>query len=343
MENNLQVQNQNGVVTPAKKTPFSVFMQNAGNKLVANTLSDPNRKQQFVANLVSAVSSNPTLAECEQVSIVSAALQAEALHFPINNSLGYVYLVPFSKKEYNPKTRKREEVCKIAQFQIGYKGYIQLAIRSGQYKNINVVEVKEGELGSYDPLNGQTFNWVTDYQKRKNLKTIGYAGQFELVNGFKQSLYISFEEMLDHADTYSQAFDKEIYTRLQNGEVITDEKGKDMSYKYSSFWYKDFDEMGKKTVLRQLLSKWGIMSVEMQEAYTKDQAAMEADGSYNYVDANTVEVQQVNETGTINPDVEEESQAPTPEAEPQETNKKPTQDDIFKKHMTGLKNEEVDF
>ncbi len=229
-QNKLQVQTKNQAVqlSNSNKTPFSVFMKNAGNKLVANTLTDPKRNQQFVANLVSAVASNPTLAECDQVSIVSAALQAEALHFPINNALGYIYLVQFNKSEYNPATRKREVVGKIAQFQIGYKGYIQLAIRSGQYKNINVVEVKEGELGSYDPLNGQSFNWNQSYEERKKLKTIGYVGQIELVNGFKKQCYMSYEEMMDHANTYSQAFDSEIYGRLQNGEVITDEKGKDI-------------------------------------------------------------------------------------------------------------------
>lgn len=285
MANSVQIKTNQAVAE--KRPAFSNFMATTGNKLIANVLEDPKRKQQFVANLVSAVSSNPTLQECNQVSIVSAALQAESLHFPINNSLGYVYLVPFNKTEYNPQTKKREIVDKTAQFQIGYKGYIQLAIRSGQYKDISVVEVKEGELGGYDPLNGQKFNWVQDYEKRKELKTIGYVGQIELVNGFKKQLYISYEEMLDHANTYSQAFDKENYKKLQKGEKILDENGKDMSWKLSSFWYKSFDEMAKKTVLRQLLSKWGIMSVEMTEAYVKDQTEVQTDGSYDYIDAKT--------------------------------------------------------
>lgn len=251
------------------KASFSTFMQTTGNKLVANTLQDEKRRTQFVANIISAVSSNPTLKECDQVSIVSAALQAESLHFPINNSLGYVYLVPYNDKKKG----------KVAQFQIGYKGYIQLAIRSGQYKSINVVEVKEGELGEYDPLNGQKFNWIKDYEKRKAARTIGYVGQFELVNGFKTQLYISYEEMLDHADTYSQAFSKDTYLQVQNGTY----KGE--AWKLSSYWYKDFDSMSKKTVLRQLLSKWGIMSVEMQEAYIKDQAELKANGDYDYIDS----------------------------------------------------------
>ena len=252
------------------KASFSTFMQTTGNKLVANTLQDEKRRTQFVANIISAVSSNPTLKECDQVSIVSAALQAESLHFPINNSLGYVYLVPFNDKKTG---------IKKAQFQIGYKGYIQLAIRSGQYKDINVVEVKEGELGEFDPLNGQKFNWIKDYEKRKAAKTIGYVGQLELVNGFKKQLYISYEEMLDHADTYSQAFSKDTFLQVQNGTY----KGE--AWKLSSFWYRSFDEMAKKTVLRQMLSKWGIMSVEMQEAYIKDQAELKANGDYDYIDS----------------------------------------------------------
>lgn len=315
-ENNME-NNKNQVVTTnnqvgAKKTSFSNFMQTVGNKLVANTLQDDKRKTQFIANIISAVSNNPALQDCEQVSVVSAALQAEALHFPINNSLGYVYLVPFKDKKAG--TTK-------AQFQIGYKGYIQLAIRSGQYKTINVVEVKEGELGEYDPLNGQKFNWIKDYATRKQAKTIGYVGQFELVNGFKTQLYISYEEMLDHADTYSQAFSKDATTKkvgnttynlVSYDDYAAGNYNKKDDWLYSSFWYRSFDEMAKKTVLRQLLSKWGIMSVEMQEAYIKDQAELKANGDYDYIDSreyqasSTQEVaqQQEQQTATQQPPVD---------------------------------------
>lgn len=304
MANNL-VKSQNGAVTAPKRTPFSVFMQNTGNKLVANTLTDPKRNQQFVANLVSAVSSNPVLAECDQISIVSAALQAEALHFPINNALGYVYLVPFSKKEYNPQTHQREEVAKIAQFQIGYKGYIQLAIRSGQYKNIDAIEVKEGEIGRFNPIDGQEYNWIQNPEERLKAKTIGYLAFLTLTNGFHKEIYMTKEAMENHADTYSQAFNLTDYHKFINGEISQ----KDM-WKFSSYWYKDFSEMAKKTVIRQLLSKWGIMSVEMQEAYIKDQAEMQADGTYNYVDANTINTMQNEETGEIIPDVPQEENTP---------------------------------
>lgn len=293
----------------SNKKSFSQFMATTGDKLVSNTITDPKRKVQFIANIVSAVSTNPTLAECDQASVVAGGLQAEALHFPINNSLGYVYLVPFNDKRAG---------IKKAQFQIGYKGYIQLAIRSGQYRDISVVEVKEGELGEFDPLNGQRFNWIKNYEKRKEAKTIGYVGQLELMNGFKKQLYISYEEMLDHADTYSQAFNKETYLSLLDGTF----RGE--AWKLSSFWYKSFDEMAKKTVIRQLLSKWGIMSVEMQEAYIKDQAEMKADGSYDYIDSKEyaqgsteeVHTQQAEQTATMEPPIEAQEDIPnTPDVQ----------------------------
>lgn len=253
-----------------KQPSFSSFMANVGTKLVANTLTDEKRKAQFIANIVSAVSNNPTLQECDQVSVVSAALQAEAMYFPVNSALGYCYLVPFNDKKAG---------IKKAQFQIGYKGYIQMAIRTGQYKNINVCEVREGELNEFDPLKGMTFNWNKNYEERKHLKVIGYVGEFTLMNGFTRTLYIPYEEMLDHADTYSQAFNKDTYLQLQNGTYKGD------AWKLSSFWYKNFDEMAKKTVLRQLLSKWGIMSVEMQQAYDNDQASFDAKGNREYIDS----------------------------------------------------------
>ena len=288
---------------------FGQFMQTTGNKLVEASLQDPVRRQQFVANLVTAVANNPTLRECDKLSVVSAALQAESLHFPINNQLGYVYLVPYNDKILG----------KIVQLQIGYKGYIQMAIRSGYYEDINVVEVKEGELGAFDPLNGQKFNWIQDYDKRKAAKTIGYVAKLKLVTGFSKEIFWKYEAMLDHADTYSKAFSRETYQQLQNGTY----KGE--AWKLSSFWYKAFDEMAKKTLLRQLLSKWGIMSVEMQEAYIKDQAEMKENGDYEYIDnpnnkeyaqqtTTDVHTKQEEQTASQKPPVEEEVITPNVES-----------------------------
>ncbi len=289
---------------PAQYKSFSNFMEKVGSKLVEKTLNDPKRRTQFIANVISAVSTNPTLQECDQTSVVSAALQAEVLHFPINNSLGYVYLVPYQEKKWNPATKQREVVKITAQFQLGYKGYIQLAIRSGQYRKIDVAEVKEGELLGYSPLGEYEFKWIDDYRKRKEAKTVGYVGELELVNGFKKTVYFSYDEMLDHANQYSQAFNLEDYFRYIKDEIPQ----KDL-WKYSSYWYKDFDAMAKKTVIRHLLSKWGIMSVELQTAYLNDQAAFDADGHREYIDSkeftnsNTEQVaqQQLTDNGSIKP------------------------------------------
>lgn len=274
MTNNITKTNNNNQV--ATKQSFSSFMQNVGAKLVANTLNDKTRQNNFTANIISTVSANPQLSACDNVSILTCGLQAETLKLPMNNAFGYCYAVP-----YNDKKNDR----KVAQFQMGYKGFIQLAIRSGYYKNISVVELREGELGKFDPLHGTTYNWIEDYEKRSKAKIIGYVASLELMSGFTKEIYWKYEEMLEHADKYSQAFDKKTYLKLMKGEPILDEFGKKIpEYKLSSFWYKNFDEMAKKTVLKQLISKWGIMSIEMQTAMTNDQATISSDGSIFYVD-----------------------------------------------------------
>ena len=153
-----------------------------------------------------------------------------------------------------------------AQFVLGYKGYIQLAKRSGVYRHINVIEVKAGELESYNPFTEEIkVHPILNWEKRRELPTIGYYAFFEELNGFMKAMYWSIEQMMEHADRYSPAFNVEAYHAIQRGEVAE----KDMR-KYSSFWYKDFDAMGKKTMLRQLISHWGSMSTEFQRAYEAD-------------------------------------------------------------------------
>lgn len=164
-------------------------------------------------------------------------------------------------------------------------------MRSGQYKDLDVIEIKQGEYIGRDKDTGKPkFEFVEDEEKRVSLPTIGYLGYFELLNGFSKKLYISKEEMEKHANTYSKAFNLEDYRKLQAGQIPQ----KDM-WKYSSFWYKNFDTMAFKTVLRQLISKWGIMSIEMQDAYTKDMAVMKENGDYEYVDNPNVEEAEVAE------------------------------------------------
>jgi recombination protein RecT len=271
MENNL-----------VKKQPtFSVVIQSdMYKKLINNTLGDPKKATRFIASITSAVATNPALQECEPSSIVAGALVGEALELSPSSVLGEYYLVPFKNS--------KEGVTK-AQMQIGYKGYLHLAIRSGQYKDIDVFEIHEGEFKGRDKETGKfKFEFIENEAERLSKPVIGYMGYFELLNGFRKTLYISKEEMEKHANTYSKAFNLEDYKKLQAGQIPE----KDL-WKYSSFWYKNFDTMAFKTVLRQLISKWGIMSIQLQEAFTKDMAVMKDNGDYEYVDSPNYEEEPV--------------------------------------------------
>ena len=281
-----------------QKPKFSVSIQSdAYKKLINNTLGDPDRAKRFIASISSAVATNPALQECEAGSILSGALLGEALNLSPSPQLGQYYLVGYKDKNTGLTN---------AQFQLGYKGYLALAMRSGQYKDLDVIEIKQGEYKGRDKENGKPkFEIIENEEERASLPTIGYLGYFELLNGFSKKLYISKEEMERHANTYSKAFNLEDYRKLQAGQIPQ----KDM-WKYSSFWYKNFDTMAFKTVLRQLISKWGIMSIEMQDAYTKDMAVLHENGDYEYVDnpqedlKQTIEVQEPQEKKVSLDDVE---------------------------------------
>lgn len=263
------------VVANSDKPKFSVVIQSVNvKKLINNTLGDPKRAARFVTGITSAVATNHALSECDPMSVISGALLGEALSLSPSPQLGEYYLVPYK----NAKLGVTE-----AQFQIGYKGYLHLAIRSGQYKDIDVMEIREGEFLGRDPETGKfKFKFITDEATRLSKPVIGYMGYFEMLNGFRKTLYMSKEAMEIHANKYSKAFDLATYKKIQAGQIPQ----KDM-WKYSSFWYKDFDTMAFKTILRQLLSKWGIMSVELQEAFTKDEAVQRENGDYVYVDSTT--------------------------------------------------------
>ena len=250
----------NEIQTTSKaKLPFSAYITSDGIKNRINQIvGDESTGKRFISSIISAVSTNPTLAECDNASIVSGALLGEALKLSPSPQLGNYYLVPFNDKDKG----------KVATFQLGYKGYIQLAIRSGQYKKLNVLAIKEGELIKYDPLNEEIeVQLIDDETKREKAKTIGYYAMFEYVNGFRKALYWSKEKMEAHAMQYSQGYRAD--------------KQKKTAY---TFWSKDFDGMAYKTMLRQLISKWGIMSIDMQTAYESDMAYIKEDGSKEYVD-----------------------------------------------------------
>lgn len=259
----------NANLTQAQQKPkFSVAITTKGyQNLINNTLGDPDRAKRFVASITSAVAVNPALQDCEAGTILAGALLGESLNLSPSPQLGQYYLVPFKSKA---KTNRNGEVIQPestkAQFVLGYKGYIQLALRSGAYADLDVLEIHEGEYKGKSPLTGKPqFSFVEDDDEREKLPVIGYMAYFEYLNGFRKVIYWSKPKMMNHADTYSPAYSAATHQKILNGEI----SDKDM-WKYSSFWYKDFDGMAKKTLLRQLISKWGIMSTEMQKAYTSD-------------------------------------------------------------------------
>lgn len=241
----------------AQKPKFTMVINSDGyKKLINKTLGTPERARRFISSITSAVVTNPQLQECDAQTIISAGFLGESLNLSPSPQLGQYYMVPFND---NKNGRK------VAQFQLGYKGYIQLAVRSGNYKKLNVLAVKEGELVKFNPLDEEIeVNLIEDEEERENTPTIGYYAMFEYVNGFKKAIYWSKAKMEAHALKYSKGY---------------------AAHKGYTFWEKDFDAMAYKTMLRQLISKWGIMSIEMQEAYTKDMAALSSDGEIDYVDS----------------------------------------------------------
>ena len=288
--------NNNQLQEKPKKFSMVIQAPNVQN-LINNTLGEPKRAARFISAISSAVATNPQLQKCEPNSIINAGLLGESLNLSPSPQLGQYYMVPY----YNSKERAYS-----AQFQMGYKGYIQLAIRSGQYRRLNVVAIKEGELVKYDPLNEEIeVKLIANDFERENAKTIGYYAFFEYVNGFKKTLYWSYGKMLAHADKYSQAFSVKATTKVVNGNtynLVSYEDYKAGKYNkadewlYSSFWYKDFDGMAYKTMLRQLISKWGIMSLEMERAYVGDQGVINSDLSVkNYVDVEEKVQEEINE------------------------------------------------
>lgn len=244
-----------------QKPKFTAVINSDGYKrMINNTLGDPRRAARFVTAVTSAVSTNPALSECDASTIVSAGLLGEGLNLSPSPQLGQYYLVPFKDRK-NGRT--------VCQFQLGYKGYIQLAIRSGQYKKLNVLPIKEGELVSFDPLDEDIeVRLIEDENQREKAQTIGYYAMFEYTNGFKKAIYWSREKMESHAEKYSMGY---------------------KARKGFTFWEKDFDAMACKTMLRQLISKWGIMSIEMQKAIEGDMGVIGENGKIDYVDTPAAE------------------------------------------------------
>lgn len=284
----------NSLVNRQQKTGLTAYLTNDAVKNQINNVVGGKNGDRFIASIVSAVQVNSDLQECTNPSILSAALLGESLKLSPSPQLGQYYMVPF---------KNNKKGCKEAQFQLGYKGYIQLAIRSGQYKKLNVLAIKEGELVRFDPLNEEIeVNLIDDEEVREEAKTIGYYAMFEYTNGFRKAMYWSKKKMEAHALKYSKGY---------------------AAKKGYTFWEKDFDGMAYKTMLRQLISKWGIMSIDMQNAMESDMAVIHEDGTKDYADTvseeNIVLDQDLQEAVEETPEPEkQEPQEETAKEEPQQ-------------------------
>lgn len=262
----------NSIAERMGKQTFSNFITGATIKQKVTSMIGDKDGPRFISSLISAVTANPILAECDFSSILSAAMLGEGLKLSPSPQLGQFYMVPFNDKKRG---------CKVAQFQLGYHGYIQLAIRSGYYKKLNVLAIKQGELIKFDPLNEEIqVKIIEDEAEREQAEAIGYYAMFEYQNGFRKAIYWSKAKMEAHADKYSAAFSLDSYRKIQDGKIKQDDM-----WKYSSFWYKDFDGMALKTMIRQLISKWGIMSIDMQTAIDADIEVVSDSGKDIQVDA----------------------------------------------------------
>lgn len=217
------------------------------------------RKGSFVNNLTALVANNANLQRCEPYTVMFAAMKATALDLPLDGSLSFAHVIP-----YNNKKKGITE----AQFQIGWRGLKQLALRTGQYKAINTTDVREGELVRRNRLTGEMeFSFIEDDKKRLETPVIGYVSYFRLHNGYESTFYMSKEEVEKHAKRYSETY------RSKEDWVVQ-----------SSRWTTDFDAMAMKTVTKLNLSKNGVMSVEMRDAIKADQSIIRADGVYDYTD-----------------------------------------------------------
>lgn len=266
----------NRLAPRTQKTGLTAYLTQDAVKDQINKVVGGKNGTRFISSIVSAVQATPALQECTNSSILSAALLGESLNLSPSPQLGQYYMVPYDN---------RSKGAKEAQFQLGYKGYIQLATRSSQYKKLNVLSIKEGELIRFDPLNEEIeVNLIQDDEQREAAPTIGYYAMFEYTNGFRKAMYWSRAKMEAHGKKYSPGYKRDL------------EKGTSWT-----FWAKDFDAMAYKTMLRQLISKWGIMSIDLQDAIDSDMAVIREDGSRDYVE-------------TVQPDAVEEAAVPQEES-----------------------------
>lgn len=255
-------------VATAPATGLKGFNDFLRSKKTSDYLNDvlASKKEQFVNNLVALVGSNKLLQECNPATVMYAAIKATALNLPLDPNLGYAYVIPYNNRQ------KDGTYVKEAQFQIGYKGFLQMAQRSGMLRRFNFTDIREGELKSRDLLRG-TMD-IQEAPNRQNLPIIGYVVWVQLTNGFEVTNYMSVEDAKKHAEEYSKTYQQDIKTGRQ-----------------SSVWSTNFDGMARKTTIKMLFSSGLIaLSTEMIEATRSDQAVFrDKELRGDYVDAPIVD------------------------------------------------------
>jgi recombination protein RecT len=217
------------------------------------------RAPQFITSVLQIVASNDLLSKAEPMSVFNAAAAAATLDLPINNNLGFAYVVPFNTKQSDGTYKT------LAQLQIGAKGFLQLALRSGQFTIVNTSDVREGEIKNHNRLTGQIeFEWIQNDKERLSKAVVGYVSYFKLLNGFEHTYYMTIEQLKQHGLKYSQTFKK--------------------GY---GLWKEDFENMAKKSVLKLNLSKNAPLSIDMQRATAFDQSVIKdvETEDVEYVDA----------------------------------------------------------
>ncbi len=231
----------------AKKETIETLLANVNIKKRIEAILGKNAGT-FTSSVIQLVKSHDSLMECEPMTVIGAALTAACLDLPISNELGFAYIVPYNK------TLPNKQKIKVAQFQMGYKGFVQLGLRTGQYHTINVTDVKKGEILHEDRLTGHIeFGWLPR-QTRDKAVTVGYVAYIELLSGFRKQWYMSVQNLEKHGKKYSKSFAQK-----------------------EGLWKKDPETMYGKTPLKLLLSKYGILSVDnkMQIALRADQAVID--------------------------------------------------------------------
>lgn len=231
---------------------FNAMLENTRTQeYLTNVLGE--KKQTFVSNMVALVSSNKALSECDPSTIMFSCLKATALSLPLDPSLGLAWVLPYKDNKNNTT---------VATFQLGAKAYIQLALRTAQYRKINVRDVREGEIVGEDFVSGE-MQFKKLEKDRSKAHVVGYVAMFELINGFSKQLYMSVEELDAHAKRFSQTYRKG-YGLWSDKEMRP--------------------AMMEKTILKRLLSKYGVLSVEMEQAIKSDSAVLGEDNSVRYID-----------------------------------------------------------